>query len=89
MEEALDRFSEFFVSPLFNPELVQREMKAVDSEHSKNLSNDFRRIFQVKREVYDPGHPALHFATGNLETLSMVTRKFYSTSTGSIIRATA
>ena len=75
LEEALDRFSEFFVSPLFNPELVQREMKAVDSEHSKNLSNDFRRIFQVKREVYDPGHPALHFATGNLETLSMVTRE--------------
>ena len=37
LEEALDRFSEFFVSPLFNPELVQREMKAVDSEHSKTL----------------------------------------------------
>ena len=75
LDEALDRFSEFFVSPLFNSELVQREMKAVDSEHSKNLSNDFRRIFQVKREAYDPGHPALHFATGNLETLSGVTRE--------------
>ena len=41
LEEALDRFSQFFISPLFNQELVQREMKAVDEEHSKNISNDY------------------------------------------------
>lgn len=35
--EGLDRFSSFFVAPLFNQDLVDREMNAVNSEHSKNL----------------------------------------------------
>ena len=74
-EEGLDRFSQFFLAPLFNPELVEREMKAIDSEHSKNIPNDFRRIFQVKRKAFEKGHPARHFATGTLKTLAGVSRK--------------
>ena len=73
-EEGLDRFSQFFLAPLFNQELVERELKAVNSEHSKNIPNDFRRIRQVKRKAYEAGHPARHFATGTLETLENVTR---------------
>ncbi len=73
-EEGLDRFSQFFLAPLFNQELVERELKAVNSEHSKNIPNDFRRIRQVKRKAYKAGHPARHFATGTLETLENVTR---------------
>ena len=69
-EEGLDRFSQFFLAPLFNPGLVEREMKAIDSEHSKNIPNDFRRIFQVKRKAFEKGHPARHFATGTLKTLA-------------------
>jgi len=75
LEEALDRFSQFFVAPLFNSELVERELKAVEAEHSKNIPNDHRRIAQVRREIYASGHPARHFATGNLETLRGVTRE--------------
>jgi len=30
-EEALDRFAQFFISPLFTADCAQREMKAVDS----------------------------------------------------------
>ncbi len=82
-EEGLDRFSQFFTAPLFNQELVDREIRAVDSEHSKNIPNDFRRVFQVQREAYEPGHPARHFSTGNLQTLGGVTREellnFYRT----------
>ena len=74
-EEGLDRFAQFFISPLFNPDLVDREKRAVDSEHSKNIPNDFRRIYQVKRKAYDIEHPANHFATGNLKTLEGVGRK--------------
>jgi insulysin len=74
-EEGLDRFSQFFLAPLFNPGLVEREMKAIDSEHSKNIPNDFRRIFQVKRKAFEKGHPARHFATGTLKTLAGVSRK--------------
>ncbi len=82
-EEGLDRFSQFFTAPLFNQELVDREIRAVDSEHSKNIPNDFRRVFQVEREAYEPGHPARHFSTGNLDTLGGVSReellRFYRT----------
>ena len=73
-EEGLDRFSQFFLAPLFNPDLVEREMKAIDSEHSKNIPNDFRRIFQVKRKAFEKGHPARNFATGTLKTLAGVSR---------------
>ena len=36
-EGALDRFSGFFTDPLFTETCAEREMKAVNSEHEKNL----------------------------------------------------
>ena len=41
--EALDVFSHFFKTPLFTESGTEREMKAVDSEFRKNLSNESRR----------------------------------------------
>ena len=75
LEEGLDRFAQFFLAPLFNQELIERELKAVNSEHSKNIPNDFRRIRQVKRKAFEEGHPARNFATGTLDTLAGVTRE--------------
>ena len=72
LPEGLDRFAQFFIAPLFNPEYAQREVNAVDSEHSKNLENDYWRISQVQRTLYTPGHPAGRFSTGNLATLKGV-----------------
>jgi secreted Zn-dependent insulinase-like peptidase len=40
LEGALDRFSGFFFEPLFNEDCTEREIKAVDSEHKKNLQAD-------------------------------------------------
>lgn len=40
LEGALDRFSGFFYEPLFNEDCTEREIKAVDSEHKKNLQSD-------------------------------------------------
>ena len=37
LEGALDRFSQFFVAPLFTEEYTEREMNAVHSEFQKNL----------------------------------------------------
>ena len=37
LEEALDRFSQFFVAPLFTESATDRERNAIESEHSKNL----------------------------------------------------
>ena len=38
--KTLDIFAQFFISPLFNPDSVERELKAVDSEFNKNLLDD-------------------------------------------------
>jgi len=66
---SLDRFSQFFISPLFTESATDRELQAVDSEHSKNLQNDAWRQSQLLRSSVNPEHPLNHFMTGNSETL--------------------
>jgi insulysin len=46
-EEAFDRFAQFFSGPSFVPSAVEREIKAVDSENTKNLLSDSWRLLQV------------------------------------------
>ncbi|KAJ2135428.1 metalloprotease, partial [Coemansia sp. RSA 678] len=69
LEETLDRFSRFFIDPLFAPSSVTRELHAVDSEHKGNLQSDRRRAFQLNRALSNSSHPYSYFGTGNLETL--------------------
>lgn len=70
LEPALDRFSRFFVAPLFSADYVEREKHAVDSEYKANLQNDQRRALDVMREVINPEHPLAKFSVGNLDTLA-------------------
>ncbi|MEZ4654948.1 MAG: insulinase family protein [Candidatus Eisenbacteria bacterium] len=74
-EGALDRFAQFFVAPLFDPEFVDRERNAVNSEHQKNVQNDFWRFRQIQQDLYREGHPQRKFSTGTLETLADATRE--------------
>ena len=74
-EGGLDRFAQFFVAPAFNPEFVDRERNAVNSEHQKNVQNDFWRQRQVQQGLYREGHPQRKFSTGTLETLAAATRE--------------
>lgn len=69
-ESALDRFSQFFSAPLFNPEALDKERQAVDSEYKLKLNDDSRRLYQVHKEVVNQKHPFSKFSVGNLETLS-------------------
>jgi insulysin len=82
-EGALDRFSHFFIDPLFSSEYIQKEINAVDSEHQKNLEQDGWRQMQLFRAFYRKDHPASHFATGDEETLKGITQeefiRFYNT----------
>lgn len=66
---ALDRFSHFFVSPLFSPSCKDREIRAVDSENKNNLQNDLWRLHQIERSLSNPAHPNSKFSTGNINTL--------------------
>nr|XP_019043437.1 insulysin [Kwoniella bestiolae CBS 10118]OCF22367.1 insulysin [Kwoniella bestiolae CBS 10118] len=69
LEGALNMFSGFFIEPLFNEDCTEREIKAVDSEHKKNIQNDVWRFFQLEKSLSRPGHPYSKFGTGNYETL--------------------
>lgn len=69
-EEALDRFSEFFLTPLFNEEAVDKERQAVDSEYRLKIQDDVRRIYQVQKETVNPAHPFAKFSVGSAETLA-------------------
>jgi insulysin len=68
--EALDRFSDFFKSPLFDKTYAEREVKAVNNEHEKNKLNDGWRGNFVAGLMSEPGHPMGNFGTGNKNTLS-------------------
>ena len=70
LEQALDRFAQFFISPLFTPGAVKKESHAVNAEHEKNLQSDGWRLWQLLKHVSNPSHPFSRFATGNLETLN-------------------
>ena len=69
--DALDRFAQFFVAPLISEDGVSREMKAVDSENSKNLSSDVWRSMQLWKHLAKPDHVFHKFGTGNLDTLNV------------------
>ncbi|MDE3046035.1 MAG: insulinase family protein [Verrucomicrobiota bacterium] len=67
--ENLDRFSRFFIDPLFNASNISRELHAIDQEYAKNLENDRWREYMVFKELGNPRHPNRKFSTGNSKTL--------------------
>ena len=70
LEAALDRFSQFFIAPLFTPEYVEREKNAVNSEYQAKITDDYRRGYSVLQQVINPAHPMSQFSVGSLATLS-------------------
>jgi insulysin len=70
LDETLARFAPFFISPLFKENSLSREMRAVDSEHTKNLLDDGWRFRQVRKSLAKPESAYHKFGTGTLETLN-------------------
>lgn len=68
-EGALDRFSQFFISPQFNTEFVDRERHAVDSEYRARIRDDSRRINDATNLAMNPEHPFSGFSVGSIDTL--------------------
>mmetsp|Transcript_59031 Transcript_59031/g.104910 ORF Transcript_59031/g.104910 Transcript_59031/m.104910 type:complete len:1231 (+) Transcript_59031:42-3734(+) len=68
-EEGLDRFADFFRAPLFKKEFVQKEVNAINSEHAKNVQDNFYRIYELMNSKADPRSPVGRFATGDIKTL--------------------
>ena len=74
LEGAIDRFAQFFISPLFTKEYTAREVNAVNSEHQKNIMNDGRRSYRFSQLFSKEGHPGQKFSTGDIETLGDIDR---------------
>ncbi|XP_015592336.1 nardilysin isoform X2 [Cephus cinctus] len=66
---ALDRFAQFFISPLMKRDAISREREAIESEFQMALPSDFYRKEQLFSSLARPNHPATKFAWGNLVTL--------------------
>jgi insulysin len=70
LEEALDVFSGFFISPLLNEDAVDREINAVNSEHEKNILNDGWRNEKILFSIQNDNN-YFDFHTGSNETLKI------------------
>lgn len=75
LSEALEKFSQMFIAPLFNENSIVREISAVNSEHEKNLASDAWRIRMVNKTIASAHHPYSKFSTGSVKTLLDVPRR--------------
>ncbi|KAL0922941.1 hypothetical protein M5K25_006972 [Dendrobium thyrsiflorum] len=69
LKGALERFSQFFISPLVKAEAMEREVLAVDSEFNQVLQSDSCRLLQLTCHTSTPGHPFNRFFWGNKKSL--------------------
>ena len=69
LADALDRFAQFFICPLFMESAIEREVNAVNSEHERKTTDESRRIEYAERATMSPCHPFCKFPTGNKDTL--------------------
>ena len=69
LAEIFDIFSRFFIDPLFKPDSINREINAVNSEHRKNINNDFWKIFQLSLYLSNNDSVTNTFITGSLNSL--------------------
>jgi insulysin len=83
LEESIDIFSQFFISPLFKSESINRELTAVNSEHEKNIHNDEWRHEEIINRIVFQDHAYGKFGTGSFDTLKIPNidkkvRQFYN-----------
>ena len=71
-EGGLDRFSRFFIDPLFTSGAVCREKNAIHHEFYDSIEDVGSRIWRVLKTTGSPWHPNAVFSCGNLESLGGV-----------------
>jgi len=67
---ALDRFAQFFISPLFDESMLERELRAVNSEYLNGRTSDNWRNYQMLKHLSNHNHPFSKFGCGNYNTLT-------------------
>lgn len=71
LEKSLDMFGNFFISPLLNPNSIDRESNAVNAEHIKNIGSDSWRLQEIMRQAVTKTNPLKNFGTGSSKTLAI------------------
>ena len=69
LPEALDRFAQFFISPGFDPDYLEREKHAVQAEYQMQRRADDWRSYALHKQFVNPDHPWSRFDWGSLESL--------------------
>lgn len=69
LREALDRFAQFFISPLFRQEAMDRELCAIESEFNQAKQSDSVRLEKIMCNTSRENHPFRRFGWGNTKSL--------------------
>ncbi|XP_041356589.1 nardilysin-like [Gigantopelta aegis] len=67
--QSLDKFANFFISPLMLKNSVDRELQAVDNEFQMSKLDDLERVNQLVGSTAVESHPMSKFMCGNLKSL--------------------
>lgn len=73
-ENILDIFTSNFKNPNFESSYSNREIYAVDNEHTLNKTKRHRLAFQGYKLLANSKHPFSRFSTGNFESLTSSTQ---------------
>jgi len=65
----LDRFAQFFISPLFTGSCIERGILAVDSKNKKNPREDTWRLYLLGKSTSSKSHADWRFGKGSKEIL--------------------
>lgn len=68
-DEALDRFSDYFKKPTFDPQYSDKERNAVNNEWSLQKAQDGWNLFALQGVTANSANPGSQFNIGNLDTL--------------------
>ena len=83
--QTLDMFSGMLTSPQFPEPRLSSEILAVNSEHERNMHDDYWRLHRLTQLLAAPSHPYSRFNTGSSTTLGLITnltttvRSFFNT----------
>ncbi|KAL5369779.1 insulinase-like peptidase [Cryptosporidium parvum] len=75
LEPALERFCEFFKSPLFSEEYLQNEINIVENEFLSKTNNFYTLLEHVLKQIADETHIYSKFFYGNSKTLKKIPEK--------------
>jgi secreted Zn-dependent insulinase-like peptidase len=75
LRTALDMFASCFISPLFNDNAVDRELKAIQSEFDLACTDDDTRLLQLFSSLSEDGHILQKFSWGNRQSLEVIPKE--------------